>query len=69
MSTLSCHSGVRHYFEANNKKFDKLYSKRAFVHWIVAEGIPEYTMHEVRENSEAMCTDMKEVQARSWEEL
>ncbi len=37
-----------------NYKFDLMYSKRAFVHWYVGEGMEENEFNEARENLAAL---------------
>ena len=45
---------LRHLLIANDEKWDRLFAKRAFVHWIVGEGFDEGEMNEMRENSWAL---------------
>ena len=52
---------VRHLLIANDKKWDMLYAKRAFVHWIVGEGIDEEDMDLGRIYSREVCLDMRDV--------
>lgn len=39
------------------RKFDRLYEKRAFVHWIIGEGLDSGEMYELRANVENLAAD------------
>lgn len=40
--------GIVNIFERIDSKFDRMYAKRAFVHWFVGEGMDDGFMSEVR---------------------
>ncbi|KAL1451603.1 hypothetical protein WDU94_005964 [Cyamophila willieti] len=46
------------------KKFHRMYSKRAFIHWYVGEGMEEGEFSEAWEDVGALCRDYSELEVR-----
>lgn len=63
VAMLASTTAIQSIFSALNSKFDKMYQKRAFVHWFLDEGMEIYELDEARTNLAVLEKDYEELNA------
>jgi len=66
---LANSSAVWQVFSRTEEEFDKIYKKRAFLHWYLSEGIEEGDFLDSQENLAALQSDYREIEREEDEEL
>eukprot|EP00357_Protocruzia_adherens_P011918 CAMPEP_0115016858 /NCGR_PEP_ID=MMETSP0216-20121206/27727_1 /TAXON_ID=223996 /ORGANISM="Protocruzia adherens, Strain Boccale" /LENGTH=453 /DNA_ID=CAMNT_0002387475 /DNA_START=74 /DNA_END=1435 /DNA_ORIENTATION=+ len=65
VTLISNSTAIRHTFARVNHKFDLLFSKSAFVHWFVGEGMEQGEFMDARENMACLEKDYEECESEN----
>lgn len=60
MTGIANHTGIREEFQKIFEPFEKLYRRRAFLHWFLTEGLEETELNEAKNRLKDLINDYKQ---------